>query len=188
MSTCRPGVTCCAPSPGCRRCLRVSSLSPSDARPALMSDSAQSHAAPGDPEPVATTEAAPDEAPPIQMLAAPVDGVPAVTADPAALQEVAQALAGGTGPVAVDAERASGYRYGQRAYLVQLRRHGAGSYLIDPVALPDLSSLGAALEGVEWVLHAATQDIPCLAEIGMRPSALFDTELGARLSGRPKLG
>ncbi len=153
-----------------------------------MSDSAQSHAAPGDPDPVATTEPSPDEAPPIQMLAAPVDGVPAVTADPTALQEVAQALAGGTGPVAVDAERASGYRYGQRAYLVQLRRHGAGSYLIDPVALPDLSSLGAALEGVEWVLHAATQDIPCLAEIGMRPSALFDTELGARLAGRPKVG
>ena len=32
------------------------------------------------------------------------------------------AIAAGTGPVAVDAERASGYRYGQRAYLVQLRR------------------------------------------------------------------
>lgn len=124
----------------------------------------------------------------VEQLTKPAEGVPPVTSDPAALAEVVSALAGGEGPVAVDAERASGYRYGQRAYLVQLRRRGAGSILIDPVALPDLSAVGDALAGVEWVLHAATQDIPCLAEVGMRPSTLFDTELGARLAGRPKVG
>ncbi len=109
-------------------------------------------------------------------------------ADPAALAEVVAAFAAGSGPVAVDAERASGYRYGQRAYLVQLRRQGAGTALIDPVGCPDLSGLGEALTGVEWVLHAATQDLPCLREIGMVPTRLFDTELAGRLAGFPRVG
>ncbi|MET7614100.1 ribonuclease D, partial [Streptomyces seoulensis] len=118
----------------------------------------------------------------------PREGIPPVVADAAALAEVVAAFAAGTGPVAVDAERASGYRYGQRAYLVQLRREGAGSALIDPVACPDLSGLGEALSGVEWVLHAATQDLPCLREIGMVPTSLFDTELAGRLAGFPRVG
>ncbi len=109
-------------------------------------------------------------------------------ADADALDRVVAAFAAGSGPVAVDAERASGYRYGQRAYLVQLRREGAGTALIDPVACPDLSGLGEALSGVEWVLHAATQDLPCLREIGMVPTRLFDTELAGRLAGFPRVG
>jgi ribonuclease D len=111
-----------------------------------------------------------------------------VTASPEALADIVAAFATGTGPVAVDAERASGYRYGQRAYLVQLRRAGAGTALIDPVGCPDLSSLGAALNGTEWVLHAATQDLPCLEETGMRPARLFDTELAGRLAGFARVG
>ncbi|MFF8863058.1 HRDC domain-containing protein [Streptomyces sp. NPDC015139] len=121
-------------------------------------------------------------------LLEPREGIPPVIADEAALAEVVAAFAAGTGPVAVDAERASGYRYGQRAYLVQLRREGAGTALIDPVACPDLSGLGAALSGVEWVLHAATQDLPCLREIGMVPTRIFDTELAGRLAGFPRVG
>ena len=103
------------------------------------------------------------------------------------LAEAVSRLAAGTGPVAVDAERASGYRYGQRAYLVQLRRAGAGTVLIDPIACPDLSGLDAALADVEAVLHAASQDLPCLAEIGYRPRTLFDTELAGRLLGYPRV-
>ncbi|WP_030420686.1 ribonuclease D [Streptomyces sp. SCSIO 75703] len=124
---------------------------------------------------------------PIPLLD-PREGVPPVVADAAALDRVTAAFAAGTGPVAVDAERASGYRYGQRAYLVQLRRAGAGTALIDPVACPDLSGLGEALSGTEWVLHAATQDLPCLREIGMLPASLFDTELAGRLAGFPRVG
>ncbi|MEU9454290.1 ribonuclease D [Streptomyces sp. NPDC048277] len=124
---------------------------------------------------------------PIPLLE-PREGIPPVVADEAALARVIAAFAAGTGPVAVDAERASGYRYGQRAYLVQLRREGAGTALIDPVACPDLSGLGEALAGVEWVLHAATQDLPCLREIGMVPSSLFDTELAGRIAGFPRVG
>jgi ribonuclease D len=105
-----------------------------------------------------------------------------------ALVAYAEALHAGSGPVAVDAERASGYRYGQRAYLVQLRRAGSGTGLVDPTALPDLSVLQDAIAGEEWVLHAANQDLPCLAEIGLVPSRLFDTELAARLAGLPRVG
>ncbi|MFD4953732.1 HRDC domain-containing protein [Streptomyces sp. NPDC058451] len=124
---------------------------------------------------------------PIPLLE-PREGIPPVIADADALAEVTAAFAAGSGPVAVDAERASGYRYGQRAYLVQLRREGAGTALIDPVACPDLSGLGEALSGTEWVLHAATQDLPCLRGIGMQPTSLFDTELAGRLAGFPRVG
>ncbi|MFJ5772762.1 ribonuclease D [Streptomyces sp. NPDC093094] len=124
---------------------------------------------------------------PIPLLE-PREGIPPVITDEAGLAEVIAAFAAGRGPVAVDAERASGYRYGQRAYLVQLRREGAGTALVDPVACPDLSGLGEALAGTEWVLHAATQDLPCLREIGMTPDRLFDTELAGRLAGFPRVG
>jgi ribonuclease D len=118
----------------------------------------------------------------------PSDGVPDVVVDEATYLRAVEALGNGSGPVAVDAERASGYRYGQRAYLVQLRRAGAGTWLIDPIAVPDLHELSDAIAGAEWVLHAASQDLPCLADIGMRPRTLFDTELGARLAGLAKVG
>ncbi|MEU2952927.1 ribonuclease D [Streptomyces xanthochromogenes] len=124
---------------------------------------------------------------PIPLLE-PREGIPPVVATEEALAEVVAAFAAGTGPVAVDAERASGYRYGQRAYLVQMRREGAGTTLIDPVGCPDLSALGEALSDTEWILHAATQDLPCLREIGMVPSRIFDTELAGRLAGFPRVG
>ncbi|WP_282695708.1 ribonuclease D [Streptomyces sp. CC208A] len=124
---------------------------------------------------------------PIPLLE-PREGIPPVVASEQALAEVIAAFAAGRGPVAVDAERASGYRYGQRAYLVQLRREGAGTALVDPVGCPDLSALGEALDGTEWILHAATQDLPCLRDIGMRPASLFDTELAGRLAGFPRVG
>jgi ribonuclease D len=125
---------------------------------------------------------------PLTPLDYPADGVPPVTVDEAGLAATIEAFAAGTGPVAVDAERASGHRYGQRAFLVQLRRTGAGTALIDPVALPDLSALNDVIGGIEWVLHAASQDLPCLREVGLHPQTLFDTELGSRLAGFHRVG
>jgi len=119
--------------------------------------------------------------------AGPREGVPAIIGDHRSLQAYAQRLAQGTGPVAIDAERASGYRYSQRAYLIQVRRAGAGTALIDPIQFDDLQPLQEASWGVEWVLHAATQDLPCLTEVGLRPAALFDTELAGRLLGRERV-
>ncbi len=114
--------------------------------------------------------------------------MPPVVASSGALDTAVAVLDSGTGPVAVDTERASGYRYWQRAYLVQLRREGAGTVLIDPIGLDDLSELATVLNPLEWVLHAASQDLPCLAELGLRPAAVFDTELAARLAGLERVG
>ncbi len=116
------------------------------------------------------------------------DGLPGITETEPQLAEVVQRVAAGTGPVALDAERASGYRYSPRAYLIQLRREGSGTALIDPIAYPDLTSLDASFGDAEWILHAASQDLPCLREVGLRPSRLFDTELAARLLGYPRVG
>lgn len=121
-------------------------------------------------------------------LLAPADGVPPVAMYPSDIARAAELLAGGSGPFAVDAERASGFRYSNRAYLVQIRRAGAGTVLIDPVnhggdPLQVMAPLAKVLATDEWVLHAADQDLPCLAELGMTPPSLYDTELGARLAG-----
>ena len=132
-------------------------------------------------------DAGPQE-PAVVPLNEPAEGVPDVVETDADLARAVQALSGGTGPTAVDAERASGYRYGQRTYLVQIRRAGAGTWLIDPIAQPDLSGVTEALRGSEWVLHAASQDLPGLAEQQMVPDAVFDTELAARLLGMPRVG
>ena len=127
------------------------------------------------------------ETPPAPLLELR-DGLPALVTTPDRLVEVSSAIASGTGPVAIDAERASGYRYSARAYLVQLRREGAGTALVDPIAFADLGPLRTALEGTEWILHAASQDLPCLNELDLRPAALFDTELAGRLLGYPRVG
>ncbi|NPC97992.1 HRDC domain-containing protein [Nocardioides sp. zg-DK7169] len=128
-----------------------------------------------------------DETPPAPMLVLR-DGLPPIIETDAALLDYAERLREGSGPIAIDAERASGYRYSNRAYLVQLRREGSGTALVDPIALSTLAPLAEALDGPEWILHAATQDLPCLAEIGLRPAALFDTELAGRLLGHPRVG
>jgi len=134
-----------------------------------------------------TDVAAETDAPvlPLLELSGPV---PDPVSDAPALAAAVEALRDASGPVAVDAERASGYRYGQRCYLVQLRREGAGTFLVDPVTLPDLTALNDAILDAEWILHAASQDLPCLAEIGLRPASLFDTELAARLAGYERVG
>ncbi len=99
------------------------------------------------------------------------------------------AIAAGTGPIAIDAERASGFRYSQRAYLIQIFRRGSGVFLFDPPAIGgDFSELAAVMAGEEWILHAASQDLACLREVGLDPERIFDTELGARLAGLPRVG
>lgn len=111
-----------------------------------------------------------------------------VVADDATLVDAARVLGAGTGPVAVDVERASGYRYSQRAYLVQVFRRDAGLFLFDPPPIGDFSPLSEAIGGEEWVLHAASQDLPSLRELGLDPVRMFDTELAARLLGHQRVG
>lgn len=122
--------------------------------------------------------------PPVELL----DGIPDVVRDEASLARAIDALANGQGPVAVDAERASGFKYGQRAYLVQFFRRGGGTWLIDPTAFADLAALAEAIGDTTWILHAASQDLPCLRDVGLAPTVIFDTELAARLLGRDRVG
>ncbi|MDT3317084.1 ribonuclease D [Microbacterium sp. KSW4-11] len=111
-----------------------------------------------------------------------------VIADLDAAAAAASRLAAGHGPVAVDVERASGFRYSQRAYLIQVYRRGSEVFLFDPPAIGDLSALQAAIGDEEWVLHAASQDLPSLREAGLEPPRIFDTELAARLLGHDRVG
>ncbi|WP_029145527.1 HRDC domain-containing protein [Microbacterium luticocti] len=111
-----------------------------------------------------------------------------VLTDGAQLHRAADVLAQGTGPIAVDVERASGYRYSQRAYLVQVYRRDAGVFLFDPPAIGDFAHLQSAIGDQEWVLHAASQDLPSLRELDLLPPVIFDTELAARLLGHEHVG
>ncbi|MBW0014828.1 ribonuclease D [Mycobacterium sp.] len=118
----------------------------------------------------------------------PAEGIPEISVTVREIEAAARRLARGRGPFAVDAERASGFRYSNRAYLIQIRRAGAGTVLIDPVGhgadpLAALRPVADVLAADEWILHSADQDLPCLAEVGMRPPALYDTELAGRLAG-----
>jgi len=99
-----------------------------------------------------------------------------------------EAIAAGHGPIAIDAERASGYRYSQRAYLIQIYRRGSGTFLFDPPAIGSFTELNDVIKDEEWILHAASQDLTCLREVGLDPTRLFDTELAARLAGLPRVG
>ncbi|WP_326547017.1 ribonuclease D [Mycolicibacterium sp. ND9-15] len=143
-------------------------------------------------------EAVPEEAeaersePAATPLLAPRGGVPELSVSVSEIHRAAEFLDSGHGPFAVDAERASGFRYSNRAYLVQIRRAGAGTVLIDPVShgadpVETLAPVAEVLTTDEWVLHAADQDLPCLSELGIRPVRLYDTELAGRLAGFDKV-
>lgn len=123
----------------------------------------------------------------MSLVDAPREPLRPVVADDASLDACLAALAAADGPVGFDVERAHGYRYWPRAYLFQIRRGRAGTWLIDPTAF-DLRRLGglvAATEDAEWIIHAASQDLPSMAEAGVLPARIFDTELAARLLGKP---
>ncbi|OBG40381.1 3'-5' exonuclease [Mycobacterium alsense] len=142
----------------------------------------------GEPGPFEPDVTAPDGAPEPTPLPHPTDGIPDLAVSIREIEAAARQLERGRGPFAVDAERASGFRYSNRAYLIQIRRAGAGTVLVDPVShggdpLTALRPVAEVLGSDEWILHSADQDLPCLAEVGMRPPALYDTELAGRLAG-----
>lgn len=125
-------------------------------------------------------------------LLAPAAGVPQLIADEPAFEKALRELELGTGPFAIDAERASGFKFSARAYLIQIKRQGGGLHLIDPIPFgPNhrlFIELNELLQSDEVILHASTQDLPCLRELGISPKKLFDTELGGRVAGLPRVG
>jgi ribonuclease D len=133
------------------------------------------------------------ESPELPLLSKPRAGVHFID-NQSDLADVIATLAGTKGPIAIDAERASGFKYSQRAYLMQIRAENTDIFLIDPAASPDtvaskeFAELAALMKDREWILHAATQDLPCLNEVGLYPGSIFDTELAGRLAGQPRVG
>lgn len=117
----------------------------------------------------------------LPVVREPANGIPPVLTTKAELSEVAAKLRDTAGPLAVDAERAGSFRYSQGAYLLQLHSHAIGTVLIDPIALPDLSELAESAAKNVWILHAAQNDLPCLSELAMVPTTLFDTEIAAQI-------
>ena len=127
----------------------------------------------------------------ITPLLTPRNGVPEVVSDESQFEKLIADLLNGNGPLAIDAERSSGYRYSQRAYLIQIYRVNGGLHLIDPIPLKDSKlwqKFNKEFSSYEWVIHASTQDLPCLIEVGLKPKLLFDTELGARIAGCERVG
>ena len=125
----------------------------------------------------------------LPLLAKPRSKVHFVST-PEDLQAAVENLSAGSGPFCLDAERASGFKYSQRAYLIQVTRKHSDIFLIDPIAfeLAALERLADVLQTDVWILHAATQDLPCLAELNLKPARLFDTELIGRLLGFERVG
>jgi ribonuclease D len=133
------------------------------------------------------------ESPELPLLQKPRADVHFIS-DQHQLADAVATLAASKGSIAIDAERASGFKYSQRAYLVQIRAANTDIFLIDPAASPEIvlskefAELAALMKDREWILHAATQDLPCLNELGLYPGAIFDTELAGRLTGQPRVG
>lgn len=127
-----------------------------------------------------------------RVLTQPAGGVPDITDTRAQFQEIVQRFEQAQGPVAVDAERAMGYRYSNKDYVIQLKRNGAGIALLDPIALgeqqADFSQLREACAQVDWIFHDARQDIPGVVALGLVPDKIFDTEIAARLLGNRRFG
>jgi ribonuclease D len=125
-------------------------------------------------------------------LLQPSAGTPELIDTEDSFRQALQELAKGSGPFAVDAERASGFRYSARAYLIQIKRTDGGLHLIDPIPFGPghqlFTELNDLLNTDEVILHASTQDLPCLRELGINPAKLFDTELAGRIAGLPRVG
>lgn len=127
-----------------------------------------------------------------RLQSEPREGVPDVIDTLPAFRDYCDLLAAGTGSLAADAERASGYRYGHEDWLVQFKRTGAGIGLLDPQALAqagaDWNDFNRAVGDATWILHDSLQDLPGFADLGMEPHHLFDTEIAARLLGMHRFG
>ena len=92
--------------------------------------------------------------------------------------------------VAIDLEGNSFHRYPERVCLVQLATRDS-VYLIDPLSIDDMSSLGGLLDDprVVKLAHSADYDVRSLdREWGFRLANLFDTSIAASFVGVEQTG
>jgi ribonuclease D len=92
--------------------------------------------------------------------------------------------------LSVDTESNSLYVYREQVCLIQISTKDS-DYLIDPLALKDLSPLAPIFANPkqEKIFHAAEYDIICLRrDYGFELSNIFDTMVAARILGEPAVG
>ncbi len=92
--------------------------------------------------------------------------------------------------IGVDTESNSLFAYQEQVCLVQFSTD-LDDYLVDPLALSDLSSLAPvfANPAIEKIFHAGEYDLICMKrDFGFEFYNLFDTMLAARILGWPGLG
>ncbi len=90
--------------------------------------------------------------------------------------------------VAVDTESNSLHAYREQVCLIQFSTEET-DYLVDPLALDDLSSLGPifANPDIEKIFHAAEYDLICLKrDFGFQFANLFDTMVAASILGKAR--
>jgi ribonuclease D len=112
-----------------------------------------------------------------------------LVSDPASLEALAARFRDAP-RIAFDTESASFHRYTDRVYLIQVSTDRETA-LVDPLALPDLSPLGALLadDHIEIVFHDADYDLRVLdRDYGFRARRVFDTRISAQLLGEPAVG
>ncbi|MFM7201919.1 MAG: ribonuclease D [Myxococcota bacterium] len=92
--------------------------------------------------------------------------------------------------VAIDLESDSLYHYYDKVCLIQISGGGV-DYIVDPLALKDLSPLAEILADrrIEKIFHAADNDVALLHRcLGLETFQLFDTLVAAQLCGHRQFG
>lgn len=96
----------------------------------------------------------------------------------------------GVPEIGVDTEAAGYHRYHDRISLIQITAP-AGNFIIDPLAVPDLTGLAPVFldQSVEKIFHDADFDLRILhRDLGLTVRSLFDTQIAAAFVGERQLG
>lgn len=89
--------------------------------------------------------------------------------------------------IAIDTEGSSLYRYRDQVSLVQISTREE-DFILDPLALPDLSPLSEVLSESVAILHGADYDVIGLRrDFSLKFSKIFDTMIAAQLLGYPQV-
>ncbi len=93
--------------------------------------------------------------------------------------------------IGIDTEADSLHHYTEKVCLLQLAAFGGASWLIDPLALGDLSALAPILAepSILKVVHGGDNDVTSLRrDFGFTFRSMFDTSIAARLLGDTEVG
>jgi ribonuclease D len=91
----------------------------------------------------------------------------------------------------IDTEADSLHHYVEKVCLIQLTAFGGASWLLDPLAIPDLSPLAPILAdaSVLKVVHGGDNDVTSMRrDFGFAFCTMFDTSIAARLLGDTEVG